>query len=56
MDLEERLNKIKSLTKMIIDLKNQEGYIETKKTIQQLQQEIDCLVIPKIHNSHDPFK
>jgi len=56
MNLEEKLKKRNALIKMIIDLKNQTHYIETKKTIQRLQQEIDDLSITKINNSNDPFK
>lgn len=56
MNLEEKLQKRKALTKMIIDLKNQTHYIETKKTIQRLQQEIDDLSIIKTNNSYDSFK
>ena len=56
MNLEEKLKKRNALTKMIIDLKNQTHYIETKKTIQRLQQEIDDLSIIKPNNSNDPFK
>lgn len=56
MNLEEKLKKRNALTKMIIDLKNQTHYIETKKTIQRLQQEIDDLSIIQTNNSNDPFK
>jgi hypothetical protein len=56
MNLEEKLQKRNALTKMIIDLKNQTHYIETKKTIQRLQQEIDDLSINKTLQSHDSFK
>lgn len=57
MNLEEKLKKRKALIKMIIDLKNQTHYVETKKTIQRLQQEIDDLsILPKHNNFNDPFK
>ena len=56
MNLEEKLKKRNVLTKMIMDLKNQNHYVETKKTIQRLQQEIDDLSITKPNNSNDPFK
>ncbi|MDA9981238.1 hypothetical protein N9H39_00555 [Gammaproteobacteria bacterium] len=56
MNLEEKLKKRKALTKMIIDLKNQTHYVETKKTIQRLQQEIDDLSLIQTNNSNDPFK
>jgi hypothetical protein len=56
MNLEEKLKKRNALTKMIIDLKNQTHYVETKKTIQRLQQEIDDLSIIQTNNSNDPFK
>ena len=56
MNLEEKLQKRNALTKMIIDLKNQTNYIETKKTIQRLQQEIDDLSLIQTNNSNDPFK
>ncbi|MDB4272364.1 hypothetical protein N9875_00895 [bacterium] len=56
MNLEEKLKKRKALTKMIIDLKNQTHYVETKKTIQRLQQEIDNLSLIQTNNSNDPLK
>ena len=56
MNLEEKLKKRNALIKMIIDLKNQTHYIETKKTIQRLQQEIDDLSLIQTNNSNDPFK
>ena len=37
----EKLQKINSITKMIIELKQQPNSVETKKTIQKLQQELD---------------
>lgn len=51
MNLEEKLQKRNALTKMIIDLKNQTNYVETKKTIQRIQQEIDDLSINKTNKS-----
>tara|TARA_B110000858_G_scaffold185328_1_gene227402 strand:+ start:1385 stop:1627 length:243 start_codon:yes stop_codon:yes gene_type:complete len=56
MNLEEKLKKRNVLTKMVMDLKNQNHYVETKKTIQRLQQEIDDLSIIQTNNSNDPFK
>tara|TARA_R110001592_G_scaffold96779_2_gene277637 strand:- start:225 stop:359 length:135 start_codon:yes stop_codon:yes gene_type:complete len=44
MDVQERLNKIKELNSMIFDLKKN-NKIDTKKTIQQLQQKLDELSI-----------
>lgn len=43
MDLQERKNKIKELSSMIMDLKKNKS-IDSKKTIQKLQQEIDELM------------
>ena len=43
MDLQERTNKIKELSSMIVDLKKNRT-IDSKKTIQKLQQEIDKLI------------
>ena len=44
MTQEEKFEKIKAISKMILDLKQSEQYVQTKKTIQKLQQEIDNLV------------
>jgi hypothetical protein len=41
MDAEERLEKVKTLSSMIIDLKTMDQNIHTKKTIQKLQQQIN---------------
>lgn len=41
MELEEKINKIQSITNIIIDLKKQPLSTRTKKTIQFLQQQID---------------
>ena len=43
MDLQERTNKIKELSSMIVDLKKNRT-VDSKKTIQKLQQEIDKLI------------
>tara|TARA_R110001606_G_scaffold397869_1_gene575518 strand:- start:1162 stop:1368 length:207 start_codon:yes stop_codon:yes gene_type:complete len=42
MNKEERLTKIKELSSMIVDLKSNRS-IDTKKTIQKLQQQMDNL-------------
>ena len=43
MDQQERSNKIKELSSMIVDLKSNRT-IDSKKTIQKLQQQIDELL------------
>jgi len=43
MDLQEKTNKIKELSSMIVDLKKNRT-VDSKKTIQKLQQEIDKLI------------
>jgi len=43
----EKLQKINSITKLIIELKLQPNSVETKKTIQKLQQELDEAINPK---------
>jgi hypothetical protein len=44
MTQEEKFAKIKAISKMILELKQSEQYIQTKQTIQKLQQEIDNIV------------
>jgi hypothetical protein len=43
MNSKEKTNKIKELSSMIVDLKSNKS-IDTKKTIQKLQQQIDKLI------------
>ena len=43
MDQQERSNKIKELSSIIVDLKSNRS-IDSKKTIQKLQQQIDELI------------
>ena len=43
MDKQERSNKIKELSSIIVDLKSNRT-IDSKKTIQKLQQQIDTLI------------
>ena len=43
MNSKEKTNKIKELSSMIVDLKSSKS-IDTKKTIQKLQQQIDKLI------------
>lgn len=43
MTQEEKFNKIKALNQMIVELKNN-PQVNSKKTIQKLQQEIDNIV------------
>tara|TARA_B110000046_G_scaffold86269_1_gene94357 strand:+ start:1328 stop:1465 length:138 start_codon:yes stop_codon:yes gene_type:complete len=43
MDKQERSNKIKELSSIIVDLKSNRT-IDSKKTIQKLQQQIDELI------------
>ena len=43
MTQNEKTNKIKELSSMIVDLKSNKS-IDTKKTIQKLQQQIDKLI------------
>ncbi len=43
MDQQERSNKIKELSSIIVDLKSNRT-IDSKKTIQKLQQQIDELI------------
>jgi|TARA_R110002153_G_scaffold5758_1_gene26695 hypothetical protein len=44
MEEKEKLQKVKALSSMIIDLKSQSQNIKTKTTIQKLQQQIDNLI------------
>jgi len=44
MTQEEKFAKIKAISKMILELKQSEQYVQTKQTIQKLQQEIDNIV------------
>ncbi len=46
MKEQEKLNKIKELSNMIVDLKVN-SKVSTKKTIQKLQQQIDDLIYEK---------
>lgn len=39
-----KLQEINSITKMIIELKMQPASVETKKTIQKLQQRLDNII------------
>ena len=50
MDEQEKLNKIKELSNMIVDLKVN-SKVSTKKTIQKLQQQIDALIYEKRTNN-----
>lgn len=43
----EKLKQINSITKMIIELKQQPHTVETKKTIQRLQQQLDDVIKEK---------
>lgn len=43
----EKLQEINSITKMIIELKMQPTTVETKKTIQKLQQRLDSIIKEK---------
>ena len=40
----EKLQEINSITQMIIELKTQPKSVETKKTIQKLQQRLDNII------------
>ena len=42
-----KLQEINSITKMIIELKMQPASVETKKTIQRLQQHLDSIIKEK---------
>lgn len=42
-----KLQEINSITKMIIELKMQPSSVETKKTIQRLQQRLDNIIKEK---------
>jgi len=50
MDEQEKLNKIKELSNMIVDLKVN-SKVSAKKTIQKLQQQIDALIYEKRTNN-----
>jgi len=44
MTQEEKFAKIKAISKMILELKQSEQYVQTRKTIQKLQQQLDDIV------------
>ena len=50
MNEQEKLNKITELSSMIFDLKSNTK-IDSKKTIQKLQQQIDTLIYEKRNNN-----
>jgi len=51
MNEQEKLNKIKELSSMIVALKTTNQNIHTKQTIQKLQQQIDALIYEKRTNN-----